>query len=446
MPLFSGLDIGDNIPSSTSGSILFADSNLQLAQDNTKLFFDNANDRLGVGTNSPASTIEAMCGSATEIGLIIQGAASQSADLSQWMDSAGNSRLEVESDFTMRYAATNETISATKGFFKSVSVITCDNILSNPSFFSSNNTFNYTTSPAFAIPPFFFNFQSTISAQGNISISQPVGFYYLATINAGNGFTWTGADNNASFFDAPTLNVTGTGSFSTLTINSFRSQLTVSSGIASKRRGIYILNATGAGTLTDQVGIQIDDLVKGGTSNIPVYVKGTTGKSRHQPQIKFGADSDPAVDVDVNGWILYAGTKRVSTQFDKSADTTLANITGLSVTTVAGRTYRFNSILFVDSSTLGGYKFAVSGTTTATAIVYNINVINNTTNAYTITSRQTAMGGSSGAATGTSEYAEISGLITVSSAGTLTLQFAQNVSNGTSSVLVGSVFEVWDIA
>ena len=53
-----GISIGDSVGSGTSGSILFVDASTNLAQDNGELFWDNTNNRLGLGTNSPAYTLE----------------------------------------------------------------------------------------------------------------------------------------------------------------------------------------------------------------------------------------------------------------------------------------------------------------------------------------------------------------------------------------------------
>jgi hypothetical protein len=136
------------------------------------------------------------------------------------------------------------------------------------------------------------------------------------------------------------------------------------------------------------------------------------------------------------------GLKRVTSQFDKT-NTTLADVTGLSVTVAASTSYRFKAVLYVDTDAVGGHKYAIAGTATATNVIYQVNSINNGSNAFRINSRQTALGGAGvGEAVGTAYYTEITGTIAVNAGGTLTVQFAQNAANGTSSVLVGSYFEV----
>jgi len=47
----------------TDGSVLFADSNSQVTQDNSNFFWDNTNKRLGLGTNTPATTLELLADS-----------------------------------------------------------------------------------------------------------------------------------------------------------------------------------------------------------------------------------------------------------------------------------------------------------------------------------------------------------------------------------------------
>lgn len=132
----------------------------------------------------------------------------------------------------------------------------------------------------------------------------------------------------------------------------------------------------------------------------------------------------------------------VSTQFDKT-NTTLANVTGLTATLLAGKKYRFTAILHCDTAAAGGGKVAISGTATATAIIYQVN-LNDTANAVITGGRGTALGAAVGnhAAGATAMFIRVEGEITVNAAGTLTVQFAQNAASGTSSVLVGSTFVV----
>ncbi len=155
----------------------------------------------------------------------------------------------------------------------------------------------------------------------------------------------------------------------------------------------------------------------------------------------------PNTTLDVVGFIEWSGQTRVSTQFDKTNDAALATITGLSVTVVAGKTYQFKAKLHVTANVTGGHQYAIAGTATATAIIYQVNSISNTTNLFTINSRQTALGGAVGQAGATTTYTEITGVITVNAGGTLLVQFAQNVATPatTSSVLVGSTFIVEQI-
>lgn len=133
---------------------------------------------------------------------------------------------------------------------------------------------------------------------------------------------------------------------------------------------------------------------------------------------------------------------RVATQFDATSNTTLSNITGLTANLSAGKFYRFKATLFTTSNVGGGVKFSIAGTATATNIIYETVVLDANINA--AQTRSTALAASAGAVTAvTVAYVTINGFITCNAAGTMTVQFAQNSSNGSaSSVLVGSNFEV----
>src|SRR3954470_10855728 len=111
---------------------------------------------------------------------------------------------------------------------------------------------------------------------------------------------------------------------------------------------------------------------------------------------------------------------RVSSQFDKTTNTTLATVTELTYNVLAGKTYIFEAVLWVDADATGGSKYAIGGTATATAIKYDILLLDESTDAYTIVSRQTALAGSAGQAGTTAGLCLIKGFITVNAAGTLT--------------------------
>lgn len=69
-----GISIGDAVGAGTAGSILFVDAAGNLAQDNGELFWDNTNNRLGIGTTSPTAAIEVDAGAATEYAILTTGA------------------------------------------------------------------------------------------------------------------------------------------------------------------------------------------------------------------------------------------------------------------------------------------------------------------------------------------------------------------------------------
>lgn len=51
------IDIGDSVTSGTVGSVLFVDGSGDLGQDNDNLFWDDSNNRLGIGTKTPSDLV-----------------------------------------------------------------------------------------------------------------------------------------------------------------------------------------------------------------------------------------------------------------------------------------------------------------------------------------------------------------------------------------------------
>lgn len=152
---------------------------------------------------------------------------------------------------------------------------------------------------------------------------------------------------------------------------------------------------------------------------------------------------------DISGFFQWGGAKYVSTDFSKTSSTALSNVTGLSVTLAANRKYAFNVALMCTCAAAGGVQAAISGTASVSAIQYTgWTVADNA-----IKGKANASGTSIGTAVGSTTTTETSGIviqivgciIVGGTGGTLTVQFAQNTSNGTASVVkVGSYMQVFD--
>lgn len=151
-------------------------------------------------------------------------------------------------------------------------------------------------------------------------------------------------------------------------------------------------------------------------------------------------------------WLYTQGGHRCTGDFAKAANTTLATITGCTVPIPAGgnQTLNYYTFIFeaeVDCDATGGYKFAVaySGTLDE-GITYYVEVIDEADGSTDAYSRQTSSGGAVGGAGPTAIHVRIVGNLSVANAGNLTIQFAQNVASGTSTVKeLGSLFTVTPI-
>ena len=69
----AGMAIGGSISSATAGSVLFAGTSGVLQQDNANFFWDDTNNRLGIGTTSPAYKLDVSGSAYSSLGLITQG-------------------------------------------------------------------------------------------------------------------------------------------------------------------------------------------------------------------------------------------------------------------------------------------------------------------------------------------------------------------------------------
>jgi hypothetical protein len=252
---------------------------------------------------------------------------------------------------------------------------------------------------------------SALGSATNIGIT-------LATKGTGQVIVPVGADNQTS-------GIVGAGTNAGIGFANNVLRLNASGG-----RGAVLI--TGYGTFSTGV--------YGSSSNGQPETANDSGMGRVAPKV-YGSWDGTTIGA---GWLVDIGTSRTSAQFDKTTDTVLANVTGLTAPVISGRKYSFVAKLRTTSGSGGGVQVSIGGTATATSISYE----GLTTNAgLTTQSRGAALGTAVGAVTAvTAAYIEIKGTIVVNAGGTLTVQFAQNVSNGTaSSVLINSTFEVKDL-
>lgn len=343
----------------------------------THLYGNTQGFSLSVGGIAAATgQLDVIVGSSSTIGQIIKAAASQSSDLLQIQDSSANVLTKIQADGTMSVLFNNATVTNTVFIALGGGVLT--GAAATPTFVAGTGEFAQTSSPFLGLPPFFFKFQLTTRCKTNpITMVEPAAFW-AGHNNIADGVVWTGADIYGSFYDAPAFNIANGGSFSGMFHNSFTSGLTVGSGATlSTRRGINITDASGAGTLTNQYGIFVADLAKGATLNIPIYVKGTTGKSRHQPKISFGTDTDPTLNVEVKSGayggnmdtMTYASTITLTTTNGNVHKTTTVNATGNATINASdgGVAGQHMWILLVNDATSGktitfGTNFKSTGT------------------------------------------------------------------------------------
>lgn len=238
-----------------------------------------------------------------------------------------------------------------------------------------------------------------------------------------------GVDNNSYYTTLPS------GDFIIATGGNFR--LGNASGVGEKFYGDLTNGRFAIGTLSvPSAGTNCLVLLQGtepstmGSNTAGIYTRDINGTAQ------LMAINENADRVRLTGVLA-----RNSAQFDKT-NTTLADVTGLSLYVEAGLAYKFEACLFVSASAGGGAKFAVIGGATATSIIYTVEYLDIDSNVFTITSKQTALNSPVGQVGTLNGRCIIRGTIVVNAAGNLVIQFAQHVASGTSSVLANSTYKI----
>jgi len=137
-------------------------------------------------------------------------------------------------------------------------------------------------------------------------------------------------------------------------------------------------------------------------------------------------------------------TTRLTTQHNSTASGVYpTTIDGLRAYVEAGSTYYFRAVLHCTLDATGGMSVGMFGSYTDSATMYQVKIFDDS-----IAVSQANVGRHSSVfsftpfASSTSAYCEIDGYTTVSASGYLSVTFAQYITNGTSSILVGSTLTV----
>lgn len=92
------ISIGDVVAGGTEGSVLFIGSSLQLSEDNSNLFWDDSNNRLGINTATPAQALHN-----TGITLLGDKLAFTQTDLNEYIDSEADGDLDLAATISIDF-------------------------------------------------------------------------------------------------------------------------------------------------------------------------------------------------------------------------------------------------------------------------------------------------------------------------------------------------------
>lgn len=245
------------------------------------LFVDGGNNRVGIGTNAPGAAFDIRTGAAATIGLIVKGAASQSANLQEWQKSNGTIFAHVKKDgrFSLNITA------AANGDDALGALMT--------SYETSGNyyglVFNTQMRPAANSTATGYGFfgqcytraanaynvlrliggRASAKHQGTGIVTDCVGGYFIV------GSSSTGAVTNALGIDIEG-NVTGGGTITNVKMANVRTP-TVSSGTITNLYGLYINDQNVGGTLNYAIVTNAGSIVfnEGGDASTDFRVEST---------------------------------------------------------------------------------------------------------------------------------------------------------------------------
>lgn len=297
---------------------------------------------------------------------------------------------------------------------------------------------------------------NTLDLNGGWTAIVPMSSGPTYTVSLGSSVTGTGnyVSNGARLIFGSDFSIAWSPNFVSATIAN-------AAGTASVNLvgGLFTGSAFSAGNSVTTSEIELGGAVWRGSNQAVTLTTSNSGICWSPPSLGSTPDTglvrasthvvafSDGLSVNHNGWMNWAGQQRVLSDFSLSTNT-LTNVTGISsVPLMGGRAYGFDAWLSCTcGAAAGGVKFAITCTsTTITSLLVDCATINGSSVTQSIaTSTNTAIGGVTTATS--TPVARISGLIRPGSSGLFGIQFAQNATNATASVVSsGSWLMVYDM-
>ena len=337
-----------NITSLTTGSVLFTDGSGLIQQDNTNFFWDDPNNRLGIGTNTPGAPLDIHNVNAGTTTVQINNTASSNAYIAFQQNSVGHWRIG-------NTAASN-------------TFDILNNDLGNTPF-SINNSNNNITALGTITTNGFIKSGGTSSqflmADGSVNTSVLPSGAYLPLA----GGTLTGALSGTSASFSGTLGVTGAATFS--------SSVTASSLIKSGGTSSQFLMADGSvntsvlpsGAYLPLAGGTLTGALSGTSASFSGNVSSTGGSFLATSGGGFYVSgATDGISVSSSHTVGVVVNSSIALSFASTGAATFASsVNSASSALQINPTNGYN--LLIGTTTDAGYKLQVNGTASVTQII-----------------------------------------------------------------------------
>lgn len=186
----------------TQGSVPFIGASGLLSQDNTNLFWDNTNKRLGIGTTTTLSPLHVV-GDIRSTGDIILAGGSGTPEV-QFFQNSGNWKIAVDNDamqFIDSTAASERWRITSTGVLQSNGAQTIQTSTGNLTLATAGGNGNIVLSPngtGIVSVTGAATFSSSVTATGNVTISSTTNSSLVAATNSTTGFSFIDLINNGA--------------------------------------------------------------------------------------------------------------------------------------------------------------------------------------------------------------------------------------------------------